>query len=113
MGSTVVLLSYPYREEVTMANPVTSLKIPVELKKRVAAVIEGTDQSPHAFMVEAIERQTNLVEKRRQFHAEADAAAHDLLSTGMGYDGDEVHAYMRARAQGKKARRPKAKAWRS
>ena len=96
-----------------MANPVTSLKIPEELKKRVVAVIEGTDQSSHAFMVEAIERQTSLAEKRRQFLAEADAAEKVLRTTGKGYDGDEVHAYMRARASGKKAKRPKVKAWRS
>jgi predicted transcriptional regulator len=96
-----------------MANPVTSLKIPAELKERVAAVIEGTDQSAHAFMVEAIERQTSLAEKRRQFLAEADAAEGAMLATGKGYDGNEVHSYMRARAQGKKAKRPRAKAWRS
>ena len=96
-----------------MANPVTSLKIPIGLKKRVAAVVAGTDQSLHAVMVEAIERQTSLAEKRRQFFAEADAAENELHSTGKGYDGDEVHAYLRARAQGKNAKRPKAKAWRS
>ena len=96
-----------------MANPVTSLKIPVALKDRVASVIEGTEQSLHAFMVEAIERQTSLAEKRRLFLAEADAAEQEMLTTGKGYEGDKVHAYLRARVQGKKAKRPKAKTWRS
>ena len=95
-----------------MANPVTSLKIPVALKDRVASVIEGTEQSLHAFMVEAIERQTSLAEKRRLFLAEADTAEQELMAAGKGYDGDAVHAYLRARAQGKKANRPKAKTWR-
>ena len=109
-GNTMVLLYYC---QSAMSNPVTSLKIPVALKDRVASVIEGTEQSPHAFMVEAIERQTSLAEKRRQFLAEADAAEQEMLTTGKGYAGDEVHGYLRAHVQGKKAKRPKAKTWRS
>lgn len=110
IGNTIVIL---YCLQPTMPNPVTSLKIPVALKDRVASVIEGTEQSPHAFMVEAIERQTSLAEKRRQFLAEADAAEQEMLTTGKGYEGDKVHAYLRAHVQGKKAKRPKAKTWRS
>ena len=33
-----------------------TLKLPPELKERVASVVKGTDKSPHAFMVEAIEQ---------------------------------------------------------
>jgi predicted transcriptional regulator len=31
----------------------TSIKLPEDLKKRIARVVRGTDQSAHAFMVEA------------------------------------------------------------
>lgn len=95
-----------------MANPVTSLKIPTALKERVASIIEGTDQSPHAFMIEAIERHTLLAEKRREFLAEASIAEEELRAMGKGFDADEVHAYLRARAKGKKGSSPKAKMWR-
>jgi hypothetical protein len=37
---------------------VTSLKLPDELKKRIAALVAGNGQSAHAFMVEAIARET-------------------------------------------------------
>ncbi|MGB8597871.1 MAG: hypothetical protein WCD07_07940 [Burkholderiales bacterium] len=96
-----------------MATTVTSLKIPDELKQRVASVVDGTEQSLHAFMVEAIEKQTGLMEKRLAFIAEADAANSELLKSGKGYDGVSVHAYLRARAKGKTATKPKAKTWRS
>ena len=46
------------------------------LKKRVAAVVQGTDKSPQAFMVEAIERETRLAEQRKQFVAQAKAPGH-------------------------------------
>jgi predicted transcriptional regulator len=38
----------------------TTIKLPPELKDRIAAVVEGTGKSAHAFMVEAIEHQTLL-----------------------------------------------------
>ena len=37
---------------------VTSLKLPDALKKRIAALVEGSGRSAHAFMVEAIARET-------------------------------------------------------
>jgi hypothetical protein len=36
---------------------VTSLKLPDELKKRIAALVAGSGRSAHAFMVEAIARE--------------------------------------------------------
>lgn len=36
----------------------TSLKLPDVLKKRIAALVEGSGRSAHAFMVEAIARET-------------------------------------------------------
>jgi predicted transcriptional regulator len=38
--------------------PATTIKLPPELKQRVARLIRGTGQSAHAFMLEAIELQT-------------------------------------------------------
>ena len=37
---------------------VTSLKLPDELKKRIAALVAGSGRSAYAFMVEAIARET-------------------------------------------------------
>ena len=44
----------------------TTLKLPSELKDRVADAAQASGQSPHAFMVEAIEAQTRLAERRRE-----------------------------------------------
>ena len=90
----------------------TSLKLPEELKERAASAAEKLGQTPHAFMVEAIATATDRAERRAQFVAEALTADEAMTKTGLGYEADEVFAYLRKRAAGKKAVRPKAKSWR-
>jgi predicted transcriptional regulator len=89
----------------------TTLKLSEELRKRVAAAVEGTGQSAHAFMVEAIERQTRLAEQRRSFVADALAAREETRRSGLAYPAVEVHRYMQARARGEKAVRPRPRKW--
>ncbi|MBA2352511.1 MAG: hypothetical protein M3Q32_06090 [Pseudomonadota bacterium] len=96
--------------ETTM--PATTIKLPVALKERVSALIKGSGQSMHAYLLEAIEQQTELAERRRSFLNEAVAARKQILRSGKGYAAHEVHLYMESLAQGKKTSRPKAKAWR-
>lgn len=90
-----------------------TLKLSPELKERVASIVKGTEKSAHAFMVEAIEQQTTVAEKRKAFLAEGRAAADEAVRTGRGYALEDVKAYYRARAAGKKARRPRPKRWRA
>lgn len=90
-----------------------TLKLPPELKDRVAAVVKGTSKSAHAFMVEAIEQQTALAEKRKAFIAEAVAARQEFERTGKGYALEDVRKYYAARIAGKPARKPRLKRWSS
>jgi predicted transcriptional regulator len=91
----------------------TSLKLSDELKLRVIAAAEQQGVSPHAFMVGAIEQAAMAAEQRASFVAEALAAEHEMLETGLGYDADDVHAYIDARLAGKNPDRPVLKPWRS
>jgi predicted transcriptional regulator len=84
----------------------TTLKLPDELKERVADVVDGTGKSAHAFMVEAIEQQT------RSFVADALKAREHALRTGKGYALEDVKRYYTARLSGKQAKRPRLKRWR-
>jgi predicted transcriptional regulator len=90
----------------------TTLKLPPELKSRIKAVTEGTGKSPHAFMVEAIEQQTRLAERRRLFVADALKARRHALHTGKAYAFEDVRGYYAASAAGKPAKRPRLKRWR-
>jgi len=89
----------------------TTLKLPDNLKKRIAPLAESTGKTPHAWMVEAIETQATLAEKRKAFVADARAAEKEVERTGKVYAFDDVHRYMRALARRKKARWPKPVKW--
>jgi len=89
----------------------TSIKLPEDLKRRVARVVKDTDQSAHAFMVEAIRQETERAEKRRRFHAEALAARTEFQRTGMGYALADVKVHYRAKLRGRRTRKPKPRLW--
>jgi predicted transcriptional regulator len=78
----------------------TSLKLPDSLKQRVNTLAELAGKSPHAFMVDLIAEETDRAEKRYAFIQSALEAKKDFDATGLGYDADEVHAYMRAKIKG-------------
>lgn len=46
------------------------------------------------------------------FISEAQAALEQARASGLGYEANEVHAYIRARIGGKPAQRPAARKWR-
>lgn len=95
-----------------MVMAATSLKLPDELRQRIAALVDGTDRTAHAFMVDAIERAARQEELRRRFGAEALEAERETESTDRVYDAAGVFAYLEARSQGKRTRKPRTKSWR-
>ena len=84
----------------------TTLKLPEPLKARIAPLAEAAGKTPHAWMINALEAQAALAEMREAFIAEAEASAADLDAGGPLYGGEDVHAYIVARAAGKTAPRP-------
>ena len=89
----------------------TTLKLPELLKKRIAPLAESAGKTPHAWMVEALETQAALAEKRESFLADALAAEREVERTGRAYRAGDVHRFVRARAARKKAIRPKPVKW--
>lgn len=45
----------------------TTLKLPEELKTRIAPLANSVSQTPHAWMIEALEAQARLAEIRLSF----------------------------------------------
>ncbi len=94
-----------------MANA-TSLKLPEELRARVIAAADAAGTSPHAFMVQAISRETDRAEQYDAFMDDARKAEAEVDRTGLHYPAKDVIRYMTARAAGKHPRRPTPKSWR-
>ncbi len=84
----------------------TSLKLPPELKKRIAPLAQRSGKTPHAWMVDALQRETELAEQREAFIGDAETAAADVEAGGPVYAMEDVHAYLRAKLAGARARRP-------
>jgi predicted transcriptional regulator len=86
----------------------TTLKLPDSLKKRIAPLADAAGKTPHAWMVEALEAQADLAEKRRAFHGEARARLAEFERTGTAYRAADVHRYFGALVSGRKAKRPRS-----
>ncbi len=86
----------------------TTLKIPEDLKLRIAHLAEIAGKTPHAFMVEALEAETQRSELRRDFVATALKAEQEVAKYGEVYAMDAVHKYFSDKLAGKSARKPKA-----
>lgn len=85
----------------------TTLKLPSELKARIAKLAKQSGKTPHAFMIDALERQTSREEKVAEFVAEALAADHAIDRGAEIYAAADVHAWMERLARSERASRPK------
>ena len=95
-----------------MSTVATSLKIPSELKTRIEKLAQKSGKTTHAFVLSALEEYVSRSELAEQFLEDAIAADDQMQRSGLGYDAREVHAYVTAKAQGQRARRPRVKRWR-
>lgn len=84
-----------------------SLRVPEEVKKRIAKLAKQQDLTPHGFMLDAIREKVEVEEVRLAFHAEAERRLARMKKTGVGIPAEEVFEYLRKRAGGRKATRPK------
>ena len=84
----------------------TTIKLPDALKSRIANAAAAAGKTPHAFMLESLQAQIELVERRRQFVDQALLAREEVAQYGLIYDADEVFSYIQARLAGKQIKRP-------
>jgi predicted transcriptional regulator len=85
----------------------TTIRLPEELKARIAKVAERAGTSPHSFILEAIAEKTEQAERRADFYAEADRRWAEFLETGESIPWEEARRYFKARVAGKEVERPR------
>ncbi len=84
----------------------TTLKLPEELKERIAPLARQAGKTPHAWMLEALEREATLCELRDGFLQAGMQSAQEVDAGGPLYAAEDVHSYLRAKVAGTPARRP-------
>jgi predicted transcriptional regulator len=90
----------------------TTLRLPDDLKARIAKLAKKTGKTPHSVMLEAIAQKVEEEELRAAFHGEVDARFAEMIKSGAGIPWHDMRAYLKVRASGKPARAPKARSWR-
>src|SRR5690606_37804646 len=85
----------------------TTLRLPEDLKKRIAAIAGHAGKSPHNYMLDVIAAGVDQDEARQDFHALADARLARLVEAGEAIAWSEMRTYLRERAAGRPAAAPK------
>jgi predicted transcriptional regulator len=87
----------------------TTIRLPDELKARVAAAAERSGMTAHGFILEAIAEKAEQAERRADFEAEAEARYAGIAASGKTIPWSEMRAYLEARLAGKAIQRPAAR----
>lgn len=87
----------------------TTIRLPEDLKARVAAAAERAGTTAHSFILEAIAEKADADERRSDFHRVAEERYARIAESGTTIPWQEMRAYLEARVSGKKPRRPIAR----
>lgn len=89
-----------------MASSPTTLKVPDDLRARLATQAEAEGKSAHAYMLEALREKADRADRRRDYLAAGETALQEHERTGVAYAMEDVEKYILGIAAGKKPRRP-------
>lgn len=87
----------------------TTIRLPEELKARLASAAERAGKTTHSFILEAIAEKTELEDRCADFVAQADARFAKIVDSGETITWSEMRAYLEARLAGMQVARPVAK----
>jgi predicted transcriptional regulator len=85
----------------------TTLKVPDDLRERLARQAEAEGKTPHAYMLQALLEKADRADRRREYLAAGAASLREYERTGIAYAMEDVQQYILGIAAGKKPRRPK------
>ena len=87
----------------------TTIRLPEDLKARVAAAAERAGTTALSFILEAIAEKADHVERRADFHDVAGKRYADLVASGKTIPWEKMRSYLEDRIEGKTVARPKGK----
>lgn len=88
----------------------TTIRLPDELKARIAAAAATTGNTAHNFMLQAVAEKTAQVELSKDFNELAEKRYANIIATGKTIPWSEMRSYLEDRLADKaKAVRPTAK----
>lgn len=89
--------------------PTTTIRLPEELKARIARAAERAGTTTHAFILEAIAEKADEAERRDDFCDAAEERYARIVSSGETIPWSEMRTWLEARVAGKVLPRPQQK----
>lgn len=87
----------------------TTIRLPEELKARVATAAKRSGTTTHSFILEAIAKKTDQDDLRADFDAVAEDRYTRIAATGKTVSWQEMRGYLENRLLGKEVKRPVAR----
>jgi predicted transcriptional regulator len=87
----------------------TTIRLPEELKERVARAAQRTGTTSHSFILDAIAQSVEEDERRGEFHAAAEQRYAQIVASGKTISWQEMRSYLEDRVAGKKPPLPIAR----
>lgn len=87
----------------------TTIRLPDDLKSRLAAATERAGTTAHSFILDAIAEKTDFDERRSDFHTLAQQRYATIIASGKTIAWDQMRLYLEDRVAGKKVSRPTAR----
>jgi len=89
--------------------PTTTIRLPEDLKGRIAQAAARNDTSPHAFMLDALAESVAADERRQAFVDTAERRYGNIIATGMTIPWSEMRSYLEDRVADRPTTRPRAR----
>jgi predicted transcriptional regulator len=86
--------------------PTTTIRLPDDLKARVAAAAKRAGTTTHSFILAAIAEKTAEYERRSDFHEVAERRYAAIVASGKTIPWSEIRTRLKDLLSGKKPRRP-------
>lgn len=87
----------------------TTIRMPDDLKARVATAAKRSGTTPHAFMLEAIAEKAEQAELRADFDTVAEDRYARIVDAGKTVSWNEMRVYLEQRLAGRSVKRPLAR----
>ena len=87
----------------------TTIRMPEDLKVRVAAAAKRSGMTPHGFMLDAIAEKAEQAELRADFDTVAEARYADIVDSGKTIPWEAMRHYLEQCLAGKPVKRPAAR----
>jgi predicted transcriptional regulator len=85
----------------------TTIRLPKDLKERIARAAERAGTTAHSFILDAIAEKAEQEERRGEFQDAAEQRYADIVASGKTVPWNQMRRYLERRLTGNKIARPK------